>query len=92
MTIEITHVRFSGTLKSHESITNYKWRNRENSNTGSSDKPTLVAWVDDNGSAYVGSGSQQVEVGTVHPSGSAPYLRTLADGTWSNNLLSLPTF
>ena len=92
MAIEITHVRFSGAQKTHEGITNYKWRNPEDATTGSSDKPTLVAWVDDNGTAYVGSGSQRVRVGTIHPDGAAAYLRTYADGTWSNNLLALPTF
>lgn len=93
MSIEITHVRYSGAQKTHESINNYKWRGRETGEVGSSDKQTLVAWVDDNGIAYAGSGAQQVRVGAVHPtSGASPYLRTYADETWSNNLLALPTF
>ena len=92
MTIEITHVRFSGTQKTHEAITHYKWRNRSDSTTGTSDKPTLVAWVDAKNVAYVGSGSREVRVYAVHPVNSAAYLRTQADGAWSNNLLSLPTF
>ena len=29
------------------------------------------------------------EVAVVRPSGRAPYLRTLADGDWNDNLLSL---
>jgi len=92
MSIEITHVRFTGFQKTHESITAYKWRSRENSDVGSSDKPTLVAWVDDKGIAYVGAGSEQVRVGAVHPDSGAAYLRTYADDSWTNNLLSLPTF
>jgi len=92
MAIEITHVRFSGQYKTHEAITDYKWRSREDGSVGTSDKPTLVAWVDDKGLAYVGSGAQQVQVGSVHPTGSSAYLRTFADDKWSNNLLSLPTF
>jgi hypothetical protein len=51
-----------------------------------------VAWIDDNGIAYVGSGVQQVRVGTVHPDNSPAYVRTYADKQWSNNLLSLPIF
>jgi len=31
----------------------------------------------------------RVEVGVVHPTHGAPYLRTYADGQWDNNLLSL---
>lgn len=92
MSIEITHVRFSGLQKTHEAITEYKWCNRESAETGSNDKPTLVAWVDGNGVAYVGTGANEVKVGVVHPSSSPEYLRTYADKQWSNNLLSLPTF
>lgn len=92
MSIEITHVRYSGPQKTHESIVEYKWKSRENTNNGTSIKSVLVKWVDDNGVAYVGSGSQQVKVMAVHPSGLAAYLRTHADGKPTNNLLSLPTF
>jgi hypothetical protein len=92
LSIEITHVRYGGSQKTHESITHYKWRGRENGEVSSSDKVTLVAWVDNKGIAYVGSGAQQVRVGVVRPTGSAAYLRTYADKEWSNNLLSLPTF
>jgi len=92
MSIEITHVRFDGPQKTHEAISHFKWRGIETAQVGSSDKQTLVAWVDDNGTAYVGSGTRQVKVGSVHPENSADYLRTYADGTWSNNLLSLATF
>lgn len=92
MSIEITHVRYSGTQKTHESITAYKWVGREDGETGSSTKPSLVAWVDNNNLAVVRSGAQQVRVGSAHPAHSPAYLRTYADGTWTDNLLSLPTF
>jgi hypothetical protein len=92
MSIEITHVRFSGFQKTHEAITHYKWSSREGSGGESIDKPALVAWIDNKGIAYVGSGAQQVRVGSVHPNSSPAYVRTYADKQWSNNLLSLPTF
>ena len=92
MTIEVTHVRFGGQQRTYEAIAHYKWRNRENGTTNSSAKPALVAAVDGGTLAYVGSGAQQVRVVAVHPLGSLPYLRTSADQTGSNNLLSLPTF
>lgn len=93
MAVEITHVRYEGYSKTHESIVSYKWKNTSTAATGTSDKPTMVDWIDNkNGDAYVGSGASRVNVGTVHPDNGRPYLRTYADGKWSNNLLSLPTF
>jgi hypothetical protein len=93
MAVEITHVRYEGFSKTHEAIVSYKWKNTGSAETGSSDKPTMVDWIDNkNGDAYVGSGISRVNVGTVHPDTGRPYLRTYADGKWNNNLLSLPTF
>ena len=91
MAIEITHIRFSGYTKDHESITDFKWRS--STDTGTSTKAAMVTWVDDkSNSVHVGQGRTQVNVGAVHPAGRVAYLRTYADGQWSNNLLSLPNF
>lgn len=93
MSVEITHVRYGSTNKTHETIIRYKWREDGTGNVGDNDKPTMVDWIDNkNGKAYVGSGSSRVSVGVVHPDYGQPYLRTYADGKWSNNLLSLPEF
>lgn len=93
MAVRITHVRFSTMSKTHEAISHYKWVNLQDNSTDSSTKAVVVDWIDNkNGRAIVGSGSNQVEVGVVHPTSGQPYLRTYADGTWNNNLLSLPTF
>lgn len=93
MAVRITHIRFSTTTKTHETITDYKWTNLQDSSTASSTKATMVDWIDNRGGhAVVSSGSTQVDVGVVHPASGQPYLRTHADGTWNNNLLSLPTF
>lgn len=90
--IEITHIRLAGGY-GHEHIVLYHWRNLSSGDTGSSDKPTMVAWVDDpQNHAYVGSGTSRVDVGVVRPNYVQPYLRTYADGQWTNNLLSLPRF
>lgn len=93
MSIEITHVRLSGG-NGHEHIVSYQWRNPSDSNTGASDKPAMVAWVDRSANhAYVGSGASRSEAGAVRPQVGQPYLRTYADGEWNNNLLSsLPHF
>ena len=34
----------------------------------------------------------KVYVGVFREQGKAPYLRTYADGKWTNNLVNLPTF
>lgn len=91
MSVEITHVRYGSTSKTHETITHYKWRSLSDGDVGSSDKPTMVDWIENkNGTAYVGSGSNRVNVGVVDA--SPKYLRTYADGKWTNNLTSLPEF
>lgn len=90
--VEITHVRYGGNQKTESSIEHYRWTNRADGNVGTNDKPSMVEWVDGGGRAYVGSGAARAEVGVVRPSGERPYLRTHADGRWTNNLLSLPTF
>ena len=92
MSIRITHIRLSGTPPTHERITHLKWVNTSDGKTGSSTKAAIVEWVDGGGTAYVGTGSAQVQVGVVRPAGAAPYLRTYADQTWTNNLLELPGF
>ncbi|WP_020074917.1 DUF3892 domain-containing protein [Cryocola sp. 340MFSha3.1] len=95
MAIEITRVHFEGFSKTHESITRYEYTDLSTGYTGRTvDKPTLVSWIDNKQeTAFVGSGYNRVNVGTVHPNdGRRPFVRTYADGNWTNNLLSLPTF
>jgi hypothetical protein len=93
MAVQITHVRFGGTTKTESSIVRYRWVNPTNGKTGDNDKPSMVAFLDGkDGAAYVGSGATRVAVGVVRPESGAPYLRTYADGKWTNNLVNLPTF
>ena len=93
MAIQITATRLSPGGTRHEHITDCRWRDRTNGNVDDSTKATLVRWIDnESGVAYVGSGADQAQVGTVHPCGGTPYLRTYADGEWNNNLLALPRF
>lgn len=93
MAIEITHVRFGSTTKTEDEIVSYKWKSLNDGDVGQSDKATLVDWIDNkSGTAYVGSGAQRVHVGTIHPDRGQAYLRTYADGKWTNNLVALDTF
>ena len=93
MAVQITHIRMSSSGSGHEHITDYRWLSLADDEVNSSSKATMVDWLDNKGgTAHVGSGAGRADVGTVHPSHGAPYLRTYADGVWTNNLLSLPRF
>lgn len=92
MAVEITAVRMSGGTQ-HEHITTYRWVNHQDGETGDTGKATMVDWIENKGGvAYVGSGASRVSVGVVHPTYGQAYLRTHADGQWTNNLLALPKF
>ncbi|KQY55663.1 hypothetical protein ASD11_14200 [Aeromicrobium sp. Root495] len=91
MAVQITHIRLAG--GGHENITDYRWRSLGDGEVNNSTKATMVDWIDNkDGTAYMGSGADRADVGTVHPTGGAAYLRTYADGVWTNNLLALPQF
>ena len=91
MSIQITHVRYGSTPKTEQAISHFKWEGNGPGYGTSSDKQTLVAWLEQgSNTAYVGSGSNRVNVIVVQ--GTPKYLRTHADGQWTNNLTSLPEF
>lgn len=93
MSIRVTHIRMSvgGTL--HEHITDYRWVGYEDGEEGQSTRQKLVDWIaGEGGVAYVESAASRVLVGVVNPTHGHPYLRTYANETWTDNLLSLPRF
>ncbi|HZL06523.1 MAG TPA: DUF3892 domain-containing protein [Coriobacteriia bacterium] len=92
MSVRITAIRLSQGGYTHEHITDVKWTSYENDSSGQSTKAATVEWIDNGGAAYVESASTKVQVGVVKPQGGTPYLRTYANGTWTDNLLSLPRF
>lgn len=93
MAVQITAVRLSQGGYLNEHITDVKWTSYQDGSTGQSTKATMVQWIDvDGGKAYVEGATSKVEVGVVKPQGGTPYLRTFANGTWTDNLLSLPRF
>lgn len=90
MEIEIVGVRFEQWTRSEEAITHYAWKGSWG-HTRIDDKATMVRKLDWEGvRAFVGSGPGRASVETVHPSNGRPYLRTVADGRTSNNLVNLP--
>jgi hypothetical protein len=49
----------------------------------------MVEFINKGNAVFV-HGTPDAQVGVVN--GTPPYLRTYADGVWTNNLLSLPRF
>lgn len=94
MTIRITHRRMSVEGSDHEHITHVHWVNADDSaRNGTNTRRQIVDWINDGGVAYVGTGPTRARVHVVEPGGGRDaYLRTYADGRWTNNLLALPQF
>jgi hypothetical protein len=90
VTIRITAVRLSGG-QGHEHITRLWWTDPASGRTGDNSRPQIVTWIEDNGKAYVDDGrGDRADVLVVTPRYGDKYLRTYADGQWTDNLLALP--
>ncbi len=76
----------------HEGITDFGWVNEQTRATGRSTRAQMVEFLEkQNGKAYVKDRLGNVAyIGVVITSWGTKYLRTYADGKWSDNLLSLP--
>ena len=75
----------------HQHIASVRWRNPGDNTSGESSREIVVDWIrNKGGQAYVTDGRVQVAVGVVEA--TPPYIRTHADGVWTDNLLALPTF
>lgn len=91
--VYITDVHMELGGSGHEHIAEVKWRNPQSGETGQSSRSTMVDWIENkNGDARVTDGTRTVQVGVVTPTRSPKYIRTHADGTWTDNLLSLPRY
>jgi uncharacterized protein DUF3892 len=89
--IRITAVRLEGG-QAHEHIVRLWWINPATSKAGDNSRAELVSWIEtQNGKAYVEDAhGDRADVGVVTPTYGEKYLRTYADGKWTNNLLALP--
>ena len=87
--IAVTAVHIEGTAR-HEHIASVRWRNPDTGATGQSTREQMVEWIRAGNYAFVSDGVRKVQVRVVnaHP----PYIRTWADGVWSDNLLALPRY
>jgi hypothetical protein len=76
--------------KAHAHIASVRWRDPSDNSTGESSREAMVTWLRNNNVAKVTDGRNSAQVGVVDS--KPPYLRTHADGQWTDNLLALPTF
>jgi hypothetical protein len=95
MSIDITSVHMEPSNgHAHEHIARVRWQNTSDSaKTGENSRQEIVDWLQadtTNNKAYVADADGRVAVGVVNS--NPPYLRTYADGEWTNNLLALPRF
>jgi len=75
----------------HEHIAEVKWRNPQSGDTGKATCAAMVDWIKNKaGDARVSDGKVEARVAVVDA--TPPYLRTHADGKWTNNLLALPRY
>jgi Protein of unknown function (DUF3892) len=77
----------------HEHIAQVRWRNPVNGETGTSTRAVMVDFIaNKDGDARVSDGNRDARVGVVQPRIGAPFIRTYADGAWTDNLLALPRY
>lgn len=88
--VYITHVRMSAPGNRHEHITNVQWHQPATGKSDSSTVAHMVEWIDKGNQAKVTDGRNTVDVLVVRA--TPPHLRTVADGSYTDNLLSLPRF
>ena len=88
--IYITAVHMEGG-SGHEHIASVRWTNSATNSSDTSTREQMVTWLRSNPhGARVSDGYREVEVGVVNA--TRPYIRTVADGVWTDNLLALPRY
>lgn len=90
--IEITAIHLEGS-PAHDHIGALQWRNLQSGATGQSTRQAVVDWLEEStaNQAVVSRDGGWVYVGVWLDRG-VKWLRTHADGVWSDNLLTLPRF
>jgi hypothetical protein len=90
MTMQINAIRMSGGTQ-HEYISYLAWNRIDNDQNGVSTRQQMVDWLrQSDNRAIVKDKLGCVDIGVVNA--TPPYVRTHADGRWTDNLLSLPRF
>ncbi|MGW6507734.1 DUF3892 domain-containing protein [Streptomyces niveus] len=91
MAIQITARRMSGGT-THQHIVRLWWTEPSTGKNGNNPRADIVGWIENkNIKAYTDDGrGDRADVAVVTPGHGEKYLRTHADGVWTNNLLALP--
>ncbi|MHB1486585.1 MAG: DUF3892 domain-containing protein [Acidimicrobiales bacterium] len=89
MAIYITARHMVGGSK-HEHIDEVKWENRGDGKSGKFSRAEMVKWIEGGGDARVAKSTSYVKVRVVDA--IPKYIRTYADGIWTDNLLALPEY
>ncbi|MGO8906283.1 MAG: DUF3892 domain-containing protein [Solirubrobacteraceae bacterium] len=90
--IEITAIRFSRG-SGHEHIAEVLWRSKA-THMGRASVPALVEWLDlcpDN-EARLADRPAELRVAVVTDPAGRPHIRARLDGSWTDDLLTLPRF
>lgn len=88
--VQVTHVRMSEGGTRHEHIASVSWLNPESGKTGTSTVPAMVEYIHAGNRVYTCDGHRVAVIRVVDA--NPPYIRTYADNSWTDNLLSLPKF
>ena len=75
---------------SHQSISDYKFRDDSTLATEWKTKASGVSYVRTYGATKVSGGGSEASVYVHDNANGADYLQTKADGKWTDNLLALP--
>ena len=90
VSIRITAIRPSGGT-THQHIMRLWWSQPTTGRSGNHSRAEIISWIENQDvKAYVEEGGHRVDVRVVKPSSGPKYLRTYADGFWTDNLLALP--
>ncbi|MCR4279160.1 MAG: DUF3892 domain-containing protein [Candidatus Zambryskibacteria bacterium] len=75
----------------HEGITNFGWANEQTRATGTSTRAQMIEFLEkQGGKAYVKDPLENIAyIGIFINAKGTKYLKTHADGKWTDNLLSL---
>lgn len=95
MAVRITSIKKDGGnhSNSHEGITDYRWLNPENGNVGESSRAAIVEWLEKGNLAYVQDRMNNKAYCYVRSiNNGSKFLQTVADRTYTDNLLSLPEY
>jgi|HubBroStandDraft_4_1064222.scaffolds.fasta_scaffold580420_2 hypothetical protein len=89
MTVYVTAIT-PGLAQQHAHIVGIRWLDAGNSTSNTMTTTQAVDWLNRGNKLYVAgeTGAVEVRVVTAIP----PYLRTVADNSYTDNLLALPRF